>query len=252
MSDQDIHTNRVSHAVLLTAIPDILSPPTYLVSAITTAVKSTAHRLCIVLVSPYFEDPSSVPSSLAEEQVTHFRSHPPPISHTERWDSIQRLLTYVYVEATKIAQDMNKVLMDIDVLLKGTAADLPEEAFVDAEVVYTGESHCGKKSLSIGMRILTGNAVRSADSVIPYGIPPSAREIPEQALTVDGLAPPNQLLPSARSSQPPLLPVAALGGTFDHLHAGHKILLSMGAWIASEKLIVGITGQCSFSFFFRL
>ncbi|EIW84947.1 Nucleotidylyl transferase [Coniophora puteana RWD-64-598 SS2] len=37
------------------------------------------------------------------------------------------------------------------------------------------------------------------------------------------------------------LPVVALGGTFDHLHAGHKILLSMAAWIASEKVIVGVT-----------
>ena len=39
-----------------------------------------------------------------------------------------------------------------------------------------------------------------------------------------------------------MFPVVALGGTFDHLHAGHKILLSMGAWLAREKLIVGITG----------
>lgn len=38
-------------------------------------------------------------------------------------------------------------------------------------------------------------------------------------------------------------PVVALGGTFDHLHAGHKILLSMAAWIASEKVIVGVTGE---------
>ena len=44
-------------------------------------------------------------------------------------------------------------------------------------------------------------------------------------------------------SQPPLYPVVALGGTFDHLHAGHKILLSMGAWIAKEKLIIGVTGK---------
>lgn len=44
------------------------------------------------------------------------------------------------------------------------------------------------------------------------------------------------------SKLPPLYPVVVLGGTFDHLHPGHKILLSMGAWIASRKLIVGITG----------
>lgn len=41
---------------------------------------------------------------------------------------------------------------------------------------------------------------------------------------------------------PILFPVVASGGTFDHLHAGHKILLSMAAWIAQKKLIVGVTG----------
>jgi len=42
-------------------------------------------------------------------------------------------------------------------------------------------------------------------------------------------------------------PVTALGGTFDHLHSGHKILLSMGAYITSKKLIVGMTGLLKFN-----
>ena len=42
---------------------------------------------------------------------------------------------------------------------------------------------------------------------------------------------------------PSEFPVVALGGTFDHLHSGHKILLGMAAWIASRKIIVGITGN---------
>ncbi|GAA5940747.1 putative pantetheine-phosphate adenylyltransferase [Sporobolomyces koalae] len=36
-------------------------------------------------------------------------------------------------------------------------------------------------------------------------------------------------------------PVVALGGTFDHLHAGHKILLSMACSIATRKVIVGVS-----------
>lgn len=55
----------------------------------------------------------------------------------------------------------------------------------------------------------------------------------------DGHSPIPGLLDSPKSS---FYPVVALGGTFDHLHAGHKILLSMAAWIASEKLIIGVTG----------
>jgi pantetheine-phosphate adenylyltransferase len=33
-----------------------------------------------------------------------------------------------------------------------------------------------------------------------------------------------------------------VGGTFDHIHAGHKILLCMTALITSRKIICGITG----------
>ena len=35
----------------------------------------------------------------------------------------------------------------------------------------------------------------------------------------------------------------ALGGTFDHLHAGHKVLLSMACWLATRRVIVGISGE---------
>ncbi|KAK7693749.1 hypothetical protein QCA50_003321 [Cerrena zonata] len=52
---------------------------------------------------------------------------------------------------------------------------------------------------------------------------------------------PNPLTLHPSEPVPSEFPVTALGGTFDHLHAGHKILLSMAAWITSEKLIVGMT-----------
>ncbi|ODQ77759.1 hypothetical protein BABINDRAFT_40704 [Babjeviella inositovora NRRL Y-12698] len=34
----------------------------------------------------------------------------------------------------------------------------------------------------------------------------------------------------------------AVGGTFDHLHEGHKILLSQSLFLARKTLIVGVTG----------
>ena len=56
-------------------------------------------------------------------------------------------------------------------------------------------------------------------------------------------SPPHTSLPPGADNVKPSLPVAALGGTFDHLHAGHKILLSMAAWISQRKVIVGVTGS---------
>ncbi|EGF99356.1 uncharacterized protein MELLADRAFT_29192, partial [Melampsora larici-populina 98AG31] len=35
--------------------------------------------------------------------------------------------------------------------------------------------------------------------------------------------------------------VVALGGTFDHLHSGHKILLTMASFLSNQKIIVGVT-----------
>lgn len=40
-----------------------------------------------------------------------------------------------------------------------------------------------------------------------------------------------------------LFGTVVLGGTFDHLHAGHKMLLTMSAWLAGQRIIVGVTGQ---------
>lgn len=41
--------------------------------------------------------------------------------------------------------------------------------------------------------------------------------------------------------EPRIYKVVAVGGTFDHLHAGHKILLTMTAWLAQERVVCGIT-----------
>lgn len=51
--------------------------------------------------------------------------------------------------------------------------------------------------------------------------------------------------PSSSSSIPPTaaLPVAraAVGGTFDRLHAGHRLLLAVSALAASQSLFIGVT-----------
>ena len=48
------------------------------------------------------------------------------------------------------------------------------------------------------------------------------------------------------AAEPPLLPsysATCLGGTFDRLHNGHKLLLSVAALVTRDRLVVGVTGE---------
>ncbi|GAA6053282.1 hypothetical protein JCM3770_006664 [Rhodotorula araucariae] len=52
---------------------------------------------------------------------------------------------------------------------------------------------------------------------------------------------PPAITPTQDTALPPIYPVVALGGTFDHLHAGHKILLTMACSLCTTRLIVGVS-----------
>ncbi|KAF9227846.1 Nucleotidylyl transferase [Gyrodon lividus] len=214
---------------LLLATLDSLDTPHHLAAAIITATATTTENLIIVLLSEYFQLPQAVECS---HLVPLPQKH---VSRTEKWDEVQRLLTYVYVQATKIAQDNDKVLMDISVLLKHTLQ-------VDSPDLVAGTDMC--------FRLDAGTFPLDSSKLCPIvddilSLPESIRSLP-QTILPSGQRPMVALTTahadnSMLHAHPPLYPVVALGGTFDHLHAGHKILLSMGAWIASRKLIVGLT-----------
>jgi pantetheine-phosphate adenylyltransferase len=163
------------------------------------------------------------------------------VSHTECWDDIQRLLTYVYVQATAVAQELDKVLLQVDVLLRGFDEDFCEDFGKDFEVVIRIEGGESKR-FELNRSLLTLRL-----DCIPVPLPQSVTSLrttwskPGDHVMDSEVVPDS---PVAPGSDPSTYPVVALGGTFDHLHAGHKILLSMAAWIADEKLIVGVTGTC--------
>ncbi len=64
-----------------------------------------------------------------------------------------------------------------------------------------------------------------------------------RALIASGLQEAGAL--SAPAAALPALPQhkhVVIGGTFDHLHMGHHILLSAAALLATERLVVGLSG----------
>lgn len=82
-------------------------------SAVVHATSSTKQHLYIVLYSRLFA--------------------PDVLSRTQSWSDIHEILTLIYVAATKVAQDSDKILMDIDVLLK-----VPNELYdLSVQMVYT-------------------------------------------------------------------------------------------------------------------
>jgi hypothetical protein len=124
MSHQFPASEIADRALLLATLPS-LDTPHFLAPVIQAATTSTRHRLVIVLFSRLFNHP--LPLS-----PTTFRG----VSHTERWDDVHRLLIYVYVQATKVAQDLDKVLMDVDVLLLGIDGEAPEDLGVGMDIVF--------------------------------------------------------------------------------------------------------------------
>jgi pantetheine-phosphate adenylyltransferase len=106
-SDSD---SPVDNSVLLASLLN-LSVPHYLTPILTTATAKTRQKLVIVLYSRLFADPDTADQDR---------------SHTGLWDAVQRLLTFVYVHTSKVAQDLDNPLLQIDVLLKGIEDTLPD------------------------------------------------------------------------------------------------------------------------------
>lgn len=166
------------------------------------------------------------------------------LNHSASWDEVQGLLTFVYVEATRVAQDADRILMDVSVLLRG----LEKEVNIREE---DGWQHVF--ALKEGVLFLSCASYRISSQVwidlSEYPLPSWVTSIPATTLPVTTHAlieagtSENPTREEATPSKPSTYPVVALGGTFDHLHSGHKILLSMSAWIAHEKVIIGVTGK---------
>lgn len=124
MSTTANNAELVDKSVLFAVLDNIDFVPHFLARPISIAASNTVKQLRIVLVSPVFNaDQAEGRSALG----------------TNRWDDVQSTLTYVYVQATKVAQEMGKILMDVDVLLKGEKDTLPDSVCKDVHTVFRGK-----------------------------------------------------------------------------------------------------------------
>ncbi|KAG8963110.1 hypothetical protein FRC03_003386 [Tulasnella sp. 419] len=132
------------------------------------------------------------------------------------WSSIHNLLSYVYAQATLPAHEEGRLLMNVEVIFRGLSDETSFKDVIEASwdhVFATSSNHIPQQLRQL------------ATTILPLSGDDSA--LIEEVSVLKNVA--------------DSYPVVALGGTFDHLHAGHKILLTMSAWIATEKVIVGVT-----------
>ncbi|KAG8217573.1 hypothetical protein J3R82DRAFT_5724 [Butyriboletus roseoflavus] len=194
---------------LLVVVLDVLDTPHHLDPAIAAATNATSDALVVILLSDAFAP--TAPAS---------------------WAQVQTLLAHVYVQASKAAHQQNNLLLDVSVLLNSVLS--PDALPPAIDVCFrVDDSTSPPPSLPTSpTHPLLDISLPDPLSSVPHAFLPShPRPAPSPTFA--------QIRPSPLS---PRYPVVALGGTFDHLHAGHKILLSMAAWIASRKVVVGITG----------
>ena len=224
----DTMSTFVNNALLLATLPN-LCVPRFLTQVIASATTQTRNRLVIVFFSRHFNTRSGDSFTCPDIQG---------LSHTRSWDPVQRLLTFTYVQATRVAWEANKIQMQVDVLLKGLNEDLDQDLSKDMDIVFRVSG--GMFSCFI-LLYLYIHATPSDSIAVP--LPESISFLRQSYLPAGERNPDEENTPSLTASNfPPFYPVSIIGGTFDHLHAGHKILLSMAAYITSQKLIIGITG----------
>ena len=126
----------VDKAILFLNIPNI-DDPSIISSPITVAATRTRTRLLIMVFCSIFDSVASSGSS--------------------GWDPVQKLLTHAYVQATTVSQQRNKILMNIDVILRGVESPASEEDIIDDwhMIFYSGNFSSyglGKKGFLIESR----------------------------------------------------------------------------------------------------
>ncbi|KAL4402202.1 Elongator subunit Elp2 [Malassezia pachydermatis] len=137
---------------------------------------------------------------------------------------VEALLQQLYLQAWAAAVAQDHLLADITVYILPAASSTPQ---AQALVTQWARTH----TMVQGLWDVEG-AFRPASSWSVWPLP--VHTVPLGPCSSD--VPPMEYTSAAQG------PVVAVGGTFDHLHIGHKLLLSMAALCATDTLIVGVTG----------
>ncbi|KAJ3038552.1 hypothetical protein HK097_003145 [Rhizophlyctis rosea] len=219
MPDDKNSTNAKPTTVIIPITLDSLTtlpkPTLYAIREAATLLSSSRAKtwtnrshLCIILQCPEITANISTPARI--------------------WKPLQKLLAELYVEASNAAAGLGNTLLNVDVIFEDWCGYDP---WLREDVeLFLGVPE-DKPTLA------TVNIRREKLQIAPLQFhtitpPPSS----DSTASVTSSTP---TTPSVSASKD-IYGHVALGGTFDHLHCGHKILLTTAAWLTKQRLYCGV------------
>ncbi|OCF45486.1 hypothetical protein I317_00733 [Kwoniella heveanensis CBS 569] len=238
--------NLTDHAILILPFTSsLLQNPAPLFPVIANALSNAARQSFTILFS------AASPTQLSGQSpgLDEKEGEKPLLYATLRDEPIsnfvlfQRFLCKVYTALVYAQMRAGRPLMDVEVHFDGEEGDY-------AGKLFRGNSNAGKGpdgDVHVQVILAEGVSIPSHLNSLLSNLPSYTVPIPF-AYDADALThTPTNSSDSSSSVQTPAsnptaspYPVVALGGTFDHLHAAHKLLLHLALFLTTRKLIVGV------------
>lgn len=122
LDDHELTVSMPRTILVITSIPDFRSP-SFLSPVIVKAATEAQTRLIILLISAAFED------------------------YDAGWEDVQALLTFVYLQATEAAHNMDNILLDVNVLLRGSVGALNWDEKIDVIFLLEKGMYAGRENV---------------------------------------------------------------------------------------------------------
>ncbi|KAF9349141.1 hypothetical protein BGX26_012525 [Mortierella sp. AD094] len=218
-----------SHGLLLLRISDVDAPLGDAFHAIKRAL-ALVHRLTIAL--------SVTQSGSVSVSVDSNNGTIPPSTITSpqslSFHNVQRILSALYVSFTKQTVALKRPLAELDIVFRDSCG---YEIGVGSQDTIPFDVLLGMPDVTESLEELNRRRTKHGQKSLPIFTLDLTPEVGVHTHLVEAI---DSVLPHAEVQEGEYRDVA-LGGTFDHLHAGHKILLSMTAWVTSHRVVCGVT-----------
>ena len=208
------------HTVLILPFtPSILADPAPILQLVyKTTQESTAS--CTVLFS--------TPSSSGRDLYTRLKAEP-----RKHWDTFQKFLGRIYATLSAAQWGVGRVLLDVEVGFEGY--DLKKRFEGKKVKVINLRCKC-PRLIGLMIAFLDLPVILKLNQVLGahegYTVPTSELDLGSMDVSFESH--------TIQTSDTSGYATTALGGTFDHLHAAHKLLLHLSLFLTTHKLIVGI------------